>query len=279
MVQEEEICLYQVLNVEENASCDEIKKNFHKLSLRHHPDRTDGIATDEVSAIIILGANPTITNPHSFDLLYFQYKRITEAYRILLNPSSRRVYDESGMVGIHSLGNRQPGPTAQFSETNQAIVITATHLIICISVLILGMVGIGAGIKKSGTIPFLFNSDFLKTLTIHQNQSEICKSQLDALSRCAKREIQQKGIIESLGTEIISLQRELERLQKENHIMKSANREQQEEIDRSENENHQLRKEKIRIRNYNTELELRLNNLTTENKHSESHGKLRVSEE
>ena len=49
--------LYKTLEISENASQDEIKKSYRKLSLKHHPDKNNGI--DE------------------------RFKEISEAYQIL----------------------------------------------------------------------------------------------------------------------------------------------------------------------------------------------------
>ena len=36
------VCLYDVLQVDTNATKDEIKKAYRKLSLQYHPDRDNG---------------------------------------------------------------------------------------------------------------------------------------------------------------------------------------------------------------------------------------------
>ncbi|MDP1814117.1 MAG: DnaJ domain-containing protein [Leadbetterella sp.] len=62
---------YQILGVEPNATSDDIKKSYRKLSLKFHPDK----------------------NP---DDKYFEqrFKEINEAYSILGNSEKRAVYDE-----------------------------------------------------------------------------------------------------------------------------------------------------------------------------------------
>jgi DnaJ-class molecular chaperone len=58
---------YNILNVQENASMDEIKKQYRKLSLEFHPDRPNGNSE--------------------------KFKKISEAYETLSNPQSRQQYD------------------------------------------------------------------------------------------------------------------------------------------------------------------------------------------
>lgn len=62
---------YQILNVQQNASMDEIKKQYRKLSLEFHPDRPHGNAE--------------------------KFKLINEAYETLSNPQTRQQYDISLM--------------------------------------------------------------------------------------------------------------------------------------------------------------------------------------
>lgn len=58
---------YKILNIDENATSDEIKKQYRKLSLEFHPDRPNGNAE--------------------------KFKKISEAYEILSNSQSRQQYD------------------------------------------------------------------------------------------------------------------------------------------------------------------------------------------
>lgn len=62
--------LYKILEVSENATQDEIKKNYRKLSLLHHPDKNPG--------------NVEAEN---------KFKNINEAYQILGDEEERRRYD------------------------------------------------------------------------------------------------------------------------------------------------------------------------------------------
>jgi DnaJ family protein A protein 2 len=57
---------YEVLDVNKNSSLQDIKKQYKKLALKHHPDR---------------GGDPE------------QFKKISEAYQILSDPQKRAEYD------------------------------------------------------------------------------------------------------------------------------------------------------------------------------------------
>lgn len=61
--------LYKILNVDENATLEDIKKQYKILALKHHPDKNQG--------------NDTI------------FKDIQEAYNILSNEDKRKQYDTS----------------------------------------------------------------------------------------------------------------------------------------------------------------------------------------
>lgn len=70
------ISYYQLLNVSKNASSEQIKKAYHKLALKYHPDK-----------------NPTSDQQDKF-------KSISEAYQILSDPQKRQKYDRYLETGI-----------------------------------------------------------------------------------------------------------------------------------------------------------------------------------
>lgn len=64
---------YEILGVSKSASKDEIKKAFHKLAHKYHPDKTGG---DEA-----------------------KFKEVNEAYQVLSDDKKREEYDTYGSVG------------------------------------------------------------------------------------------------------------------------------------------------------------------------------------
>jgi len=66
---------YKILNVSKNANQDKIKKNFHKLSLKWHPDK-------------YRGDNPSLASK--------TFAEINNAYNVLSDPEKRKKYDQFG---------------------------------------------------------------------------------------------------------------------------------------------------------------------------------------
>ena len=61
---------YSTLGINRNASQDEIKKAYKKMSMQHHPDRTGGDDS--------------------------KFKEINEAYQTLNDPQKKQMYDQFG---------------------------------------------------------------------------------------------------------------------------------------------------------------------------------------
>ena len=78
---------YKLLEVTENASQDEIKKSYRKLSLMYHPDKNNG--NDE------------------------KFKKISEAYQVLSDTDERKKYDmgKNSPFGNGGPGHGMPFPT------------------------------------------------------------------------------------------------------------------------------------------------------------------------
>ncbi|NWI49085.1 DNJB6 protein, partial [Calyptomena viridis] len=64
---------YKVLGLQECASHDDIKKSYHKLALKWHPDK----------------------NPRDKEKAEKKFKEIVEAYEVLSDPQKRLLYDKS----------------------------------------------------------------------------------------------------------------------------------------------------------------------------------------
>jgi len=84
---------YEVLGINRDASEDEIKKNYRKLAMEHHPDR-----------------NPD--NPKSEG----RFKEAKEAYEILSDPNKREAYDQYGHAGVDP-SMAKSGSAQGFSDT------------------------------------------------------------------------------------------------------------------------------------------------------------------
>ena len=75
---------YKILELENNATHEEIKKSYRKLSLKYHPDRNGGTDNKKI-------------------------QEINEAYEILGDPAKKQAYDfeinfaEQGMQGMRGM--------------------------------------------------------------------------------------------------------------------------------------------------------------------------------
>ena len=68
---------YEVLGVNKGSSDAEIKKAYHKLAMKYHPDKNPGDKTAEE-----------------------KFKEINEAYEILSDPDKKDKYDRFGFAGV-----------------------------------------------------------------------------------------------------------------------------------------------------------------------------------
>lgn len=69
--------LYEILEVPQNATADDIKKSYRKKAVKLHPDK---------------GGDPE------------KFKELTAAYEVLSNPEKRELYDKYGLDGIKDGG-------------------------------------------------------------------------------------------------------------------------------------------------------------------------------
>ena len=73
---------YKILDVNENANQNEIRKAYRKLSLEHHPDKNKN--SDESNE---------------------KFKQISEAYEIIGDEEKRKIYDDLGEEGLQNMNN------------------------------------------------------------------------------------------------------------------------------------------------------------------------------
>jgi DnaJ-class molecular chaperone len=64
---------YDILNINKNASQDEIKKAYYKLALKYHPDKNKDIDAEE------------------------KFKEISQAYEVLSDENKRKSYDNNNL--------------------------------------------------------------------------------------------------------------------------------------------------------------------------------------
>ena len=79
---------YDLLEVQPDASADDIKKAFRKQAMKHHPDKGGNI--EKVFLYV------------RSDL---QFKEIKEAYDVLSNEETRQIYDQLGPDGLQQSGS------------------------------------------------------------------------------------------------------------------------------------------------------------------------------
>jgi len=83
---------YEILNVNRNASADEIKAAFRNLARKYHPDVNK---SPEAEAT---------------------FKEMNEAYAVLSDPEKRAAYDRYGHAGVNGMGGMPDFTTVDFSD-------------------------------------------------------------------------------------------------------------------------------------------------------------------
>ncbi|XP_023077676.1 dnaJ homolog subfamily B member 7 [Piliocolobus tephrosceles] len=74
---------YEVLGVQRYASPEDIKKAYHKVALKWHPDK----------------------NPENKEAAERKFKEVAEAYEVLSNDEKRDIYDKYGKEGLNGGGS------------------------------------------------------------------------------------------------------------------------------------------------------------------------------
>lgn len=87
---------YDLLGLNKEASTSEIKKAYHKLARKYHPDK--------------------ITDPSLTEEYTKKFQKIGEAYETLSDPEKRKVYDQFGKEGIKANGGGGPNPFDVFNS-------------------------------------------------------------------------------------------------------------------------------------------------------------------
>ncbi|XP_006890251.1 PREDICTED: dnaJ homolog subfamily B member 7 [Elephantulus edwardii] len=75
---------YEVLGVQKYASPEDIKKAYHKVALKWHPDK----------------------NPENKEEAERRFKEVAEAYEVLSNDEKRNIYDKYGKDGLDGGGGK-----------------------------------------------------------------------------------------------------------------------------------------------------------------------------
>ena len=81
---------YRILNVDKNATYEELKKAYKKLAMKWHPDKNcqDPGQKERAEAI---------------------FKQISEAYEVLSDPTKRQMYDKYGQYYYPSDSDEESG--------------------------------------------------------------------------------------------------------------------------------------------------------------------------
>lgn len=89
---------YEILEIQKNATADDIKKAYRKKALKYHPDRNPGDPEAEK-----------------------KFKEISEAYEVLSDDKKRQLYDRFGKDGVSGAHMGGGGGGAGFASMDEAL--------------------------------------------------------------------------------------------------------------------------------------------------------------
>lgn len=81
--------LYKILGVKKTATDAELKKQYRKLAMKHHPDKHPEAEKEAATK---------------------RFAEVAEAYEVLSDPDKRRIYDQVGYEGMKNAGQTGGGP-------------------------------------------------------------------------------------------------------------------------------------------------------------------------
>lgn len=87
---------YELLNLTQEAQIEDIRSAFHRMALSMHPDQFHNHADSDLK-----------------EKVYAIYKRIAEGYHVLMEPRTRREYDQklaSGELRLKTSDRKKEGP-------------------------------------------------------------------------------------------------------------------------------------------------------------------------
>lgn len=115
---------YEVLGLSRDATPNQIKKAYRKLSLQYHPDKNPGEENSKKFVELSAGVHITF---HVYDHLLTCSLTLT-AYEVLKEPDKRRVYDQYGEEGLKQQGG---GAQQGFNPFGDMFGCVFMHVYIC----------------------------------------------------------------------------------------------------------------------------------------------------
>merc|ERR1711963_918101 len=95
---------YSILNLTRSASDADIKRNYRKLSLKHHPEKN---SDDQAAAD--------------------KFMQVAEAYDVLSDPRKRAVYDQFGEEGLKNGVPAGSGESGAWTRSSGISLAVTTH--------------------------------------------------------------------------------------------------------------------------------------------------------